>query len=123
MLSDLFAIEERNDRLRRMLRIWVAKMNQALKSKAFPEAIAWLDVVRQTELDPRLVDEAYNQLASDENLEILTTGESGDSGLRDELLQELSHRAGDRVLERLATEEDPGRREMTPVDPVGFSGQ
>jgi hypothetical protein len=112
VLSDLFAIEERNERLRRMLRIWVAKMNGALKSKAFSDAIAWLDVVRQTELDPRLVDEAYNHLASDENLKILTTGEADDSDLRDELLQELSHRAGDRVLERLAAEEDPGRRHL-----------
>lgn len=112
VLSDLFAIEERNERLQRMLRIWVAKMNGALKAQTFSDAVAWLDVVRQTELDPRLVDEAYNHLASDENLEILTTGEADDSDLRDELLQELSHRAGGRVLERLATEEDAGRRHL-----------
>lgn len=112
VLSDLFAIEQRNDRLQRLLRIWVAKMSGAIKSGALPAALEWLEVVKATYLDARLIDEAYGHLASDEILEILTTGDSDHDDLRKQLLQELSHRAGDRVLQQLATEEDPARRHI-----------
>ena len=39
------------DRLKRLVRIWVAKMNGAIKSGAFSDAIEWLDVLRGTELE------------------------------------------------------------------------
>ncbi len=112
VLADLFAIEHRDDRIQRLLRIWVAKLGGAIKSGSLADAIEWAGIVRDLELDSRLVDEAYGLVASDAVLEVLTDSGSDHPELRDQLLQELSSRAGDRVLEQLATEDDPGRRHM-----------
>ncbi len=112
VLGDLFAIEHRGDRLRRLLRIWAAKVSDAIRTRAFADAVEWVNILPRAELDPRLLDDAYRQAATDEILEILTAEGAEDRATREELLGQLSRRAGKRVLEQLATEEDPGRRRL-----------
>jgi hypothetical protein len=112
VLDDLFAIEHRDQRIQRLLRIWVAKLGGAIKAGSLADALEWLGVVRDLDLDTRLIDEAYGLVATDSVLGVLTDTGSEHPDLRDQLLQELSSRAGDRVLEQLATEDDPGRRHM-----------
>ncbi|MGI9649094.1 MAG: HEAT repeat domain-containing protein [Acidimicrobiia bacterium] len=118
VLGDLFSIEDRTERLRRLLRIWVAKLGAAIRSKDFPEAVAWLGVLNDVDIEPSLLDDAYDQVASEQVLEILTDGDAPYREVRDQLLQQMAGHAGDRVLEQLAVEEDPGRRRML-IDIVG----
>jgi HEAT repeat protein len=118
VLGDLFTIEDRTERLRRLLRIWVAKLGAAIKSKAFPEAVAWLGALKDADLDSSLLDDAYEQVATEQVLEILTDTDAPYREVRDQLLQDLASHAGDRVLQQLAVEEDPGRRRML-IDIVG----
>ncbi|NNC93573.1 MAG: HEAT repeat domain-containing protein [Acidimicrobiia bacterium] len=112
VLGDLFAIEQRPERQSRLLRIWAAKLSRAIRSEHFADGVQWLRLLDGIEIDPRLLDEAFSQVASDETLELLTRASGEALEERDELLQELSRRAGTRVLEQLAVEEDPGRRRM-----------
>jgi hypothetical protein len=112
VLGDLFTLEQRPERMSRLLRIWAAKLARAIRAEKFAEAVEWLRILDGTEIDARLIDEAYGQVASDEMLELLTAGSGEAQEERDELLQKLSRRAGKRVLDQLAVEEDPGRRRM-----------
>ncbi|MBT8194507.1 MAG: HEAT repeat domain-containing protein [Acidimicrobiia bacterium] len=112
VLGDLFSIEERSDRVGRLLRIWVAKLTRAIRERAFLDAVAWMRVAQEADLDSRLLDDAYGLAASDEILEILTSATGEHPEERNELLGQLSRRAGGRVIEQLAIEEDPGRRRM-----------
>lgn len=112
VLADLFSIEGRSERVGRLLRIWVAKLTRAIREREFLDAVEWMRVANEAELDSRLLDDAYGLAASDEMLEILTGADDDHRAERDELLARLSRRAGGRVIEQLATEEDPGRRRM-----------
>jgi len=118
VLGDLLTIEDRAERLRRLLRIWVAKLGGAIKSKDFPEAVEWLGALNGVDVDPQLLDDAYDQMATEQVLEALTEADAPYREVRDRLLHELASRAGSRVLEQLAVEEDPGRRRML-IDIVG----
>jgi hypothetical protein len=112
VLADLFSIEGRSERVGRLLRIWVAKLTRAIREGEFLDAVEWMRVADEAELDARLLDDAYGLAASDEMLEILTGADDDHRAERDELLARMSRRAGGRVIEQLATEEDPGRRRM-----------
>jgi hypothetical protein len=112
VLADLFSIEGRSERVGRLLRIWVAKLTRAIREREFLDAVEWMRVANEAELDSRLLDDAYGLAASDEMLEILTEADDEYRSERDELLSRLSRRAGGRVIEQLAIEEDPGRRRM-----------
>jgi hypothetical protein len=112
VLGDLFTIEQRPERQSRLLRIWAAKLGRAIRAEQFTDAVHWLRILDGAEIDPRLLDEAYSQVATDETLERLTAMSAEAHEEREELLQKLSRRAGKRVLEQLAVEEDPGRRRM-----------
>jgi hypothetical protein len=112
VLADLFSLEGRSERVGRLLRIWVAKLTRAIRDGSFVDAVEWMRAANDAELDARLLDDAYGQAASDEMLEILTDAGDEHRAERDELLAHLSRRAGGRVLDQLATEEDPGRRRM-----------
>ena len=118
VLGDLFTIENRTERLRRLLRIWVAKLGAAIKSKAFPEAFAWLGVLDGVDVESSLLDDAYDQVVTEQVMEILTDSDAPHREIRDRLLLDLAGHAGDRILEQLAVEEDPGRRRML-IDIVG----
>lgn len=111
VLGDLFEIEARPDRVKRLLRIWTAKLGASIKAENFEEGVQWLRVVQGRQIDARVLDNAFNQVASNEVMAILTQ-DGPRVPERDELLIELSRRSGSRVLEQLATEEDPGRRRM-----------
>ena len=110
VLGDLFTIERRPERLGRLCRVWAAKLGRAIRAGQLTEGVEWLQVVEGAGLDARILDDAFGLVGSDEILGILTDAEAGPE--RDELLAKLSRRAGMRVLEQLATEEDPGRRRM-----------
>ena len=112
VLSDLFEIEHRGDRVTRLLRIWVAKVTGAIRAKDFAAATDWLNVLEGATLDPQMLEGAYNEAATDEVLAILTAPGDEDRQMRDGLFEQLSRRAGGRVLEQLAAEEDAGRRRM-----------
>jgi len=112
VLADLFSIEGRSERVGRLLRIWVAKLTRAIREREFLDAVEWMLVANEAELDARLLDDAYGLAASDEMLAILTEADDDHRAERDQLLSGLSRRAGGRVIEQLATEEDPGRRRM-----------
>lgn len=113
VLTDLFAIEKRPERVARMLRIWVSKVVTSIRAQDFSSAVQWVDVLESADLDPELANSAYNEAATDEVFAILTAdGDDGSAEPRSELFSKLSRRAGGRVIEQLATEEDPGRRRM-----------
>ncbi len=108
LFAELLKVEGRPDRTARLLRVWASRSTRAIREKSFGVALSWLDVVAsRTDLDARLVDEAYRQVVTDEVFE-LVTGE--DIPGRAELLEALSARASDRLFDALAVEEDPGRR-------------
>lgn len=111
VLDDLFGIEGRPDRMRRLLRIWTAKLTASIKAESYLEAVAWLEVVEGHPVDARALDNAFNQVGSNEVMTLLTR-EGPDKEARDKLLVELSRRSGSRVVEQLGTEEDPGRRRL-----------
>lgn len=111
VLGDLFGIETRPERQKRLLRIWVAKLGSAIRQQNFADAVRWLHVVDGHAVDSRALDAAFNHVTGTDVMEILTT-DGPDKELRDQLLVELSRRSGARVVEQLATEEDPGRRRM-----------
>ncbi|MDH3606683.1 MAG: HEAT repeat domain-containing protein [Acidimicrobiia bacterium] len=110
VLADLLSIEQRTDRVTRLLRIWVAKLVGAIRTGEFDAASSWLEVLDGTLVDPQLLNGAFNEAATDEVLSILTAGDAEDREVRAGLFEKLSRRAGGRVLEQLASEEDPGRR-------------
>ena len=111
ILADLFAIEDREERTRRLLRIWVAKLSAAIKSGSFEQALQWLAVAHDAGVDPSGLDAAFGQVASNDVMAILTR-QGPDRESRDQLLVELSKRSAGQVLDQLAIEEDPGRRRM-----------
>ncbi|MBT8216390.1 MAG: HEAT repeat domain-containing protein [Acidimicrobiia bacterium] len=111
VLGDLFSIEDRPERQKRLLRIWVAKLGLAIRQHVFADAVRWLRVVEGQAIDSRALDGAFNHVTGADVMEILTA-DGPDEELRNELLLELSRRSGPRVIEQLATEEDPGRRRM-----------
>lgn len=111
VLGHLFEIEGRPNRVKRLLRIWTAKLSASIKAASFTEAVTWLDVIEGHQIDARALDNAFNQVASNEVMALLT-GEGPDKESRDKLLVELSRRSGSRVVEQLGAEEDPGRRRM-----------
>ena len=111
VLGDLFSIEKRPERQKRLLRIWVAKLALAIRQHNFSDAVRWLRVVEGHPIDSRALDAAFNHVTGTDVMEILTS-DGPDNELRNELLVDLSRRSGPRVIEQLATEEDPGRRRM-----------
>jgi HEAT repeat protein len=108
VIEDLFAIEDRDERTARLLRVWLARVANAVRDESFSEALEWLRVLDEIELDPDVVEEAYRQLATGDVLEILTQTDSEEN--RAAVLAEVARRSAPEILEQLATEEDPGRR-------------
>ena len=110
LFAELLLVEGRQDRLARLLRVWAGKSTRAIRQRSFDLARSWLEVVSsRTDLDPRLVDEAFRQVVTDEVFDIVI-GE--DVPGRAELLEALSARASTRILDALAVEEEPGRRRV-----------
>jgi HEAT repeat protein len=110
VLAELLLVEDRPERLTRLLRVWAGRSARAIRGGSFELALKWLEVVSsRTDLDPRLVDEAYRQVVTDEVFDIIT---GQDVPGRAELLEALSQTASSRVLDSLAVEEDPGRRRV-----------
>ncbi len=112
ILTDLFGLEHRTERVARLLRIWVAKVGGAIQAKDFRSAASWLEVIDGATVDKQLLDGAYYEAATDDVLAVLTAPGDSDRAERAVLFEKLSRRAGARVIEQLATEEDPGRRRM-----------
>ena len=110
LFAELLLVEGRQERFVRLLRVWAGRSTRAIHQRSFDLALSWLEALAsRTDLDPRLVDEAYRQVVTDEVFDILT-GE--DSPGRAELLEALSARASTRILDALAVEEEPGRRRV-----------
>lgn len=113
VLTDLFALERRPERVGRLLRIWVSKVVASVRARDFASAVRWVDVLESAEVDAQLLNAAYTEAASDEVLAVLSgEGEDDEADVRRELFATLSRRAGGRVIEQLAVEQDPGRRRM-----------
>ena len=121
----LLAVEDRDDRFRRLIRVWVGKVSGSVRASDFRRAELWLRSVtaKTTYPDDRqpIIDSAISQIASAEVLDlIVATAADGDqepekgspreSALR--LLQALGPRATNSLIDLLAEEEDRNRRKL-----------
>ena len=113
----LFA-EDRDDRFRRLMRIWIGKVGTAVRRGQYRRAELWLRAVMDasTFADHRRpeVEEALAQISSSEIMSavVQTATEGGEAGPAVRLLKALGTSAVNVLVEILAEEQDAARRRM-----------
>ncbi len=126
VLRELFRIELRADRFRRLLRIWAGRVAMSIRTGDLAAANAWVDGILD---DPPVggdrraqLDKALAEMATPKLLEILVGhlqedgGPLHDAALR--LLETWGRPVARKLVERLADEENPNRRRML-IDVLG----
>lgn len=123
----LLAVEDRDDRFGRLMRIWVGKVSESVRASDFRRAELWLRaaVARPTYSDSRTaeIEDALAQIASTEvmGLVIDAATQAGVSDLREaessndpaiRLMQALGPRAVNSLVDLLADEEEKSRRRL-----------
>ncbi len=126
VLRELFGLEQRDDRFRRLLRIWAGRVAMSIRTGDLAAANRWVDGVlsappvgpeRRAQLEKSLAEMATPKL-----LEILVGhleeegGPNHEAALR--LLETWGRPVADKLVERLAEEENPNRRRML-IDVLG----
>ncbi len=120
----LLAVEIRDDRFRRLMRVWVGKVSGSVRASDFRRAELWLRSVtsKPTYSDDResIVDSSITQIASPEVLDLIVASAAADgdpekgspreSALR--LLHALGPRAVNALIDLLGEEEDRHRRRV-----------
>lgn len=123
----LLAVEDRDDRFGRLMRIWVGKVSESVRANDFRRAELWLRAAtaRPTYSDSRQseVEDALGQIASTEVMGLVIDGatqagiedlraaeSSGEPAIR--LMQALGPRAVNSLVDLLAEEEEKGRRRL-----------
>lgn len=122
----LLAVEDRDDRFRRLMRVWVGKVSASVRASDFRRAELWLrSVTAKPTYPPHResdVDYSLSQIASPEILNhiVAVAAEKGDgepekgsaqeSALR--LLQALGPKAVNAMIDLLAEEEGRNRRRL-----------
>ncbi len=113
----LFA-EDRDDRFRRLMRIWIGKVGTAVRRGQYRRAELWLRAVMDasTFADHRRpeVEEALAQISSSEIMSavVQTATEGGEAGPAVRLLKALGTSAVNVLVDILAEEQDAARRRM-----------
>jgi hypothetical protein len=116
VLRDLLAVEVRDGRFRRLLRIWTGKIARAIHEGDLADGELWLDAcladpTYPPERQPE-VDEALAAMATDELIATLLGDVEGTSvsSFAMRLIGAWGTRVVDRLVAQLADEEDPARR-------------
>ncbi len=113
----LFA-EDRDDRFRRLMRIWVGKVGTAVRRGQYRRAELWLRAVldASTFAEHRRaeVDEALGQISSSEIMSAVVqkATEGGEAAPAVQLLKALGVSSVDVLIDLLAEEQDAARRRM-----------
>lgn len=117
VLRNLLAIEDRDLRFRRLMRVWSGKVVRSIRHGDLTAGAAWLDAVLvEPTYDPTrqsLVDETIAGMAGADSIESLVASMStapDDPGLK--ILELWGAAVIDSLIERLADEEDAGRRRV-----------
>ncbi len=126
VLRALFGIEVREDRFRRLLRIWSGRVAMSIRMGDLAAANRWVDgILDDPPVGPERRDKlekALTDMATPKLLEVLVGhleedgGPNHDAALR--LLETWGRPVADKLIERLADEESPNRRRML-IDVLG----
>ncbi len=117
VLRRLFAIEDRDVRFRRLVRVWTGKVSRSIRESDLERAEEWLRAVTEEPTYPpdkqNEVDDALAAMSSPELIEalVMQLDEQGEgSGLP--LLEAWGPTVLDKLVELLADEETPARRRL-----------
>ncbi len=126
VLRELFGLEHVGDRFRRLLRIWAGRVAMCIRTGDLAAANRWVEGVL---IDPPVgperrvqLEKALAEMATPKLLEILVGhleeegGPNNEAALR--LLETWGRPVADKLVERLAEEENPNRRRML-IDVLG----
>ncbi len=126
VLRDLFATETRDDRFRRLLRIWSGRVGMAIRRGDLERAEAWINgILDDPPVGPerrQSLEAALSDMATPNLLEKLVGYLDADdpaanpAALR--LLEAWGRPVARKLVERLAAEEDPNRRRLL-IDVLG----
>ena len=129
VLAQLLAVERRPDRFRRLLRTWIAKINDAVEAGDVDEVLRWMQVVTD---DLEIEDEdligsrvdAVEELTAPAVLESLVVAlvEHGDGRLAAAALGRLGASAVDRLVEWMTVDDPPVSRRHI-VDLLALAGR
>lgn len=117
----LLAVEDRDDRFSRLMRIWVGKVAESVRARDFRRAELWLRAAtaRPTYNESRTdeISEALGQIASTEVMGIVIDAATAAEGKAADdpsvrLMQALGPRAVNSLVDLLAEEEEKGRRRL-----------
>lgn len=126
VLRDLFATEVRDDRFRRLLRIWSGRVGMAIRKGHLEIAEAWINGILEDPPVPKerlpALEAALSDMATPQLLENLVgyldldDPTANPAALR--LLEAWGRPVARKLVERLANEEDPNRRRLL-IDVLG----
>lgn len=128
VMRDLLMVEEREPRFRRVLRIWGGRVALAVRNGDLARANRWMRAVLDEPPYPEeyqpTVEQAMLQMASADVLESLVAAMQDEetTALGMELLGAWGSSATERLVERLADEEDAGRRRVL-IELLSVMGQ
>ena len=121
----LLAVEEREDRFRRIMRVWVGKVTTAVRAQDYRRAELWLrSVTAKPTYDPVResdVESSLGQIATQEVLSLIVDAASADDGDVEKnpqaesatrLLRALGPRAVNALVDLLADEDNRSRRRV-----------
>lgn len=112
----LLAVETRDKRFERLMRIWAGKVSEAVRQRQFRRAELWLraGTTKPTFPDERRmeVEAALGSMASPDVLSIVVEAAGDDDESATKILQALGPRAAHALLDLLAEEESAPRRRL-----------
>lgn len=114
----LLHAEDRDDRFRRLMRIWIGKVGTAVRRGQYRRAELWLRAVLDASTFPERrrpeIDEALAQISSSEIMSAVVqkAAEGGDAAPAVRLLTALGTGAVNVLVDLLAEEQDAARRRM-----------
>jgi len=117
VLRQLMAIEERDIRFRRILRIWGGKVSVCVRKGKLEDARRWLEACLEDPTHPPArqseVDEALGGMVTPELIDALLAGLT-DSDMTDaaRLLEAWGSPVLDKLVEHLAVEDNPAQRRV-----------